>query len=348
MPLAALEASCSGASCSGEVVTTAAALEGIASEWQALWSRSRCAGPFQSPAWLLPWWTHLGGGGLDVAAIRRSGRLVALAPFFRYEGDGVPRLLPFGIGITDDGDALVEAAEGGEAAAAVIAALAAAAEGAAIELHELPPDSPLLAAPAPPGWTEEVVVESCSPVLALPPSMAALWERLPRKLARDLRQAQRRCAAAGTVRIERADVESCEAIFSALTALHARRWQERGEAGILADPAVQRFHRAALPWLAAAGILRLYALRLDGRIAAAFYGLACNGRHSAYLTGFDPGLARLSPGTVLLAHAIAEAIGEGLRSFDMLRGEERYKFAWGGVARPRYSRRLSPPMMPAR
>jgi CelD/BcsL family acetyltransferase involved in cellulose biosynthesis len=337
MSLAALEASCSG-----EVATSPAALERLCPEWLDLWSRSRCAGPFQSPAWLIPWWTHLGGGPLSVAAIRRGGRLSALAPFFRYEGDGAPRLLPFGIGITDDGDALFETAGDGEAAAAVIAALAEAAEGAAIELHELPPGSPLLTAPAPPGWTAEVAVESRSPVLALPSSMAALLQRLPRKLARDLRQAQRRCAAAGAIRVERADAASCDEIFSALTALHARRWQERGEAGVLADPAVQRFHRAALPRLAAAGILRVYALRLDGRIVAAFYGLACKGRHAAYLTGFDPGLARLSPGTVLLAHAIAAAIGEGLQSFDMLRGEESYKFAWGGVAQPRYRRRLSP------
>ena len=52
-----------------------------------------------------------------------------------------------------------------------------------------------------------------------------------------------------------------------------------------------------------------------------------------YITGFDKRYAALSPGTVIVAHAIREAIGNGYRVFDFLRGDEPYKFALGAELR---------------
>ena len=59
-----------------------------------------------------------------------------------------------------------------------------------------------------------------------------------------------------------------------------------------------------------------------------------------YIGGFDPSRARLSPGTIMIGHAIEEAIGAGARTFDFLRGREAYKYAWGAVDLPLYGRRL--------
>ena len=52
-----------------------------------------------------------------------------------------------------------------------------------------------------------------------------------------------------------------------------------------------------------------------------------------YLSGFDPGFAFESPGTILLAHMIEEAAREGRSEVHFLRGGEAYKYAWGGVDR---------------
>jgi len=269
-----------------------AALEALAPEWSALWERSPAATPVQSPLWLLPWWRHLGGGALIALALRQGGRLVALAPLFRPSG-GTP-LLPLGIGISDYLDVLLDP-DAVSASALLDHLVALARAGEAIELHELPPSSPLVGAPPPRGWRSEMSQQSACPGLSLPRG-GDLRHCLPRKAFRDWRQAQRRCAAAGEVAIETADAQTCETLFTALTRLHARRWCERGEAGVLADPAVQRFHRAALPGFAAAGLLRLYALRIAGRIVAVYYGMAAKGRHYAYLSGFDPDFERHSVG----------------------------------------------------
>jgi hypothetical protein len=52
-----------------------------------------------------------------------------------------------------------------------------------------------------------------------------------------------------------------------------------------------------------------------------------------YITGFDKRYATLSPGTVIIAHAIREAIRKGYRVFDFLRGDEPYKFSLGAKLR---------------
>ena len=50
---------------------------------------------------------------------------------------------------------------------------------------------------------------------------------------------------------------------------------------------------------------------------------------SSYLGGWDDRFARLSPGSLLMAHNIRYAIEHGFQVYDFLRGAEDYKFAFG-------------------
>jgi CelD/BcsL family acetyltransferase involved in cellulose biosynthesis len=83
-----------------------------------------------------------------------------------------------------------------------------------------------------------------------------------------------------------------------------------------------------------AGMLRLHLLRVGNSTAAAYYGFTAKHTAYAYLSGFDPEFAELSPGAQILAHAIEEAVREGAREFHFLRGGEAYKYAWGALDRP--------------
>jgi CelD/BcsL family acetyltransferase involved in cellulose biosynthesis len=102
---------------------------------------------------------------------------------------------------------------------------------------------------------------------------------------------------------------------------------------VLADPAVLAFHHESAPALLRAGLLRLEALHLRGRIAAVIHALLSPGRIHFYLNGFDPACGFESPGTILLGHMIETAWREGRREAHFLRGNERYKYAWGGIDR---------------
>ncbi|WP_206664388.1 GNAT family N-acetyltransferase [Dankookia rubra] len=331
-----------------EEVTDLPALERLQPEWDALWQAVPDATPFQSPAWLIPWWRHVGDGALLALALREGGRLVGLLPFYRYaRPEGTGRLLfPLGIATTDYLDALLLPSQA-PALAALGRHLALRADADAWEWPQLRAGSALLALPVPAGWTEEVAAADPCPCLALPERLDALATRISAKTLRDLRTVRRRAEQAGMLDWT-TEAAGIEAPFDALLRLHAARWATRGEGGVLADPAVQAMHRDALPALHRAGLLRFHVLRLDGEIVAVLYALVDPPGRAArriyfYLSGFDPALERLSPGMLLVGQAVEAAMAEGCVVADFLRGRERYKYFWGAEDQPTFRRRLVPP-----
>lgn len=304
-------------------------LAALESAWWDLWRRTPTATPFQSPAWLIAWRRIFAPGPLRVGAVFDGGQLVALFPFYEERSAAGSRLMPLGISVSDYLDILADPAR--PEALQSLAAFIGGRSWRCCSFEELPPSAFAASLPAPSDCSDLVERHSACPVLVL---------RGGRDLAgcapaRRRRQLRRACAAAarlGEARIERADQDS-ERFLAFAFSLHAARWRERGESGVLADEQVRRFHRAALPQLAAAGLARCYLLAMSGRVVAAYYGFLDRGRAFAYLGGFDPAVAEASPGAILIGHAIGEAIDEGAREFHFLRGREAYKYSWGATDR---------------
>jgi CelD/BcsL family acetyltransferase involved in cellulose biosynthesis len=334
---------------SAEILTTATALEDLGPQWERLWAHAPEATPFQSPRWLLPWWKHIGRGTLATIAIRcAAGELVALAPLYVYldPATGRRRLFPIGIATTDYLDVLVKPGWEERAMRCVVALLARRAEDwDVLEVPQLRRGAPLLGVAVPAGWRREMFEGAPSPVLTLTGSEAGAGPPIPRPMAQNLRCCRRRVARAGAVAYETADAQTIQAFLEALVRLHGRRWSERGSPGVLNDESVLASHREAAPLLQAAGLLRLHALRLDGEFIAVLYCLldtaqAHERRCYYYLGGFEPRLRALSPGTLLIAHAIEQAVAEGATAFDFLRGAEAYKYRWGAANQPMFTLRL--------
>lgn len=314
-------------------------------EWEALWRSAANATPFQSPAWLLPWWSVFGTHRPMIATLRDAARLIGVLPLYVLDEPPARKLLPLGAGVSDYHDVLL-APDAPPAATHWLlqAALAAADSDRVTEcaLLELPPHARLMTAAVPAGWKEEPGFQIPCPVLELPPSPDGLRACIPAGRLRDVRQYRHRAEREGGWSIETADLENVEELLSVLIRLHRQRWESRGEAGILADPRVAAFHYRAATELIGAGLLRFQAIRVRGSIAAAFYALLGDDGVMFYLSGFDPRLARLSPGTILLGHMIDQAVAEGRRKLHFLRGAESYKYAWGARDRMNTTRRLVP------
>jgi CelD/BcsL family acetyltransferase involved in cellulose biosynthesis len=119
------------------------------------------------------------------------------------------------------------------------------------------------------------------------------------------------------------DASRLGADLDTLFALHQARWRAEGVdafAGARGD-----FHRDFAAQALARGWLRLWFAELDGRPAAAWYGLRYGDVECYYQAGRDPALERLSIGFVVMVHSIREAIADGMREYRLLRGGERYK-----------------------
>jgi CelD/BcsL family acetyltransferase involved in cellulose biosynthesis len=123
---------------------------------------------------------------------------------------------------------------------------------------------------------------------------------------------------------------------------HAKRWRKRGLPGAFVGARSKAFHRDWAQTAAKAGWLRLGLLTVAGQPAGAIYAMAMGRATYFYQSGFVPGHSSLSPGTLLVAHTIREAIAEGRPTFDFMRGDEPYKRRWKPQSAVRNLRLLLP------
>jgi len=320
------------------VLTTVAELEVLEPEWEALWAADGWATPFQSAAWLLPWWRHVGEGELLVAAVRDgAGRLVGLLPMYVYaqpEG-GERHLLLLGAGTSDYLGGLFRREAEGDAELIAGVALA---ELMRMRgrwdrgiLHQLRAESPLL------GCARRARLR-VSRAEATSAVRVEGWARLPAKIRLNSGRYRRRAEARGRLEYGCAETEEeARRGFEELIALHGRRWQE---GGVLESAAVQEHHRESVGPLLQAGMLWMFRLTMDGRVMAVLYAMVDPAGHGAgrgrrmyaYLIGIEPEFGDVSPGTLLLAHAFDRCEREGVVWLDTLRGGEGYKQLWGAVA----------------
>ena len=288
----------------------------LQSTWWALWRADPRATPFQSPAWLVPWAEQFAGDDAWLLAI--GDPIAALLPIYRHK----ERWLLWGAGTSDWLDGVFSTRLDAEELRAGLAMLP-----GPLDLFQLPAGSPLLAAAKGRG----VATSDCCVGLALP-------AELPHNMAQNLAYYRRRAERELLSPPRRAGPE----IFDALVELHRHRWAERHDPGVLADPLVLAWHRAALPLLAAEDLLRLYVVERGDRPVGVLYMLSGESTASYYIGGFDPEFAGCGVGTILIGHAIAEAEREGREWFDFLRGEEPYKYHWGATNTPTYAALLEP------
>ena len=312
-----------------ETITDRGAFEALAPHWWALGRRCPSATPFQTPAWLLPWWRHFGQGELKVIMLWSGTGLAGIAPFYLEEGNS-PRLLPVGIALSDYLDLLIEPGREAEAAELIFQ------QAISIgwdnwEFEELRPGAQAAALPCPEAVANTIGAQSACPVISLNGG-DDLAGCVPARRRRQLRRAHAAAARRGPVVIETIS-RDMDDFLDQLFRLHGARWAARGEGGLVRDRSVRRFHREALAALSSAGLARCYRIRIGDGVAGCYYGMSDGRRAYAYLGGFDPGFGAESPGSILTGHAICEAIREGVAEFHFLRGREAYKYSWGAVDR---------------
>ena len=308
-------------------------LEAVGADaWDALHAETRLRSPFLAWTWQREWVAVFGEDRrLEVrGVVDGGGRLVALLPLV----ETVPGrwLLVGGADISDYLDLIALRDREDEAWAALLGSRAA--DRAVWELHAVPAASPTVSAmPAlavAAGLEVSTTLEERCPILALPDSWDALLASLSGKhrheISRKLRRFERE-APQGHVAWESTPAGIERRLEDFLT-LHRR--SREGKAKFM-DARMERFFRRTIPALAARGGARLAFLDLPDGPVASFVTLEWDGTVGLYNSGFHPDRAALSPGVVLLAHVIRDAIERGRRRFDFLRGEERYKYEFGPV-----------------
>ncbi|MFQ5896806.1 MAG: GNAT family N-acetyltransferase [Candidatus Methylomirabilia bacterium] len=300
--------------------------------WNGFLEQSAAPVPFLTWQWQSLWWKAFGHGrALSILQVADStGRPVGVLPLYEHT-PGAWQLVG-GVDVSDYLDLL--AVRGHEEASWAALLHYRAADSDAWDLHCLRAASltvsllPRLAPAA--GLSARIRREERCPVLALPDSWDGLLERLPGKdrheLKRKIRRLERQWPEA-RVRSHASPAGLQEAMTTFL-ALH--RKSGAGKRRFM-DQRMEEFFREVASSLVAKGWLRLWFLERDEAPVAAFLCLEFAGSVALYNSGFDPARAAFSPGIVLLCHVIRDAIDRRFARVDFLRGEERYKYAFGPV-----------------
>lgn len=306
-------------------------VDALAPAWDELAERTG-ASPFTRPGWVLPWFRAFGRGRLELHMVRRGGRLVAVLPLARRAGALVsptnfhtPHFGP----VAQDDDARAALAQGVLTQRAWAVSLGFLESGAG-HLGAFTSE----AAAARRRTVTRTVLRS--PSVELSGDLAGYRAHRRRSALADLRRRRRRLAERGEVRMRRvSDGPGASAVLRHGLELERLGWKgERGTA-VAQAPAVHRFYEHVAAWAAGRGWLSLYQLSLDERPIAFYFGVEHERTLHLLKGAYDPGLARLSPGQLLLEDVVADGFARGLARIELGGSPERYKLVWTGDVRER-------------
>lgn len=303
--------------------------DGIEKDWERILPSCSTNTMFVTPWWQRLWWSHFGGDSqLTILSVRNGRELLGIAPL--HTRDGVLSFLG-DTDLFDYHDFLVPLGNETVFYPALCDYLMGM-DWHTLELKSLPQDSPTLdllprlAEQA--GHVVEVADEDMAPVAPLPHSwddyLAGLRKKDRHELRRKLRRLEEADGACQYVCDNTGALDGCMQDF-----FHLLRASSPDKLKFL-TPERERFFLDIARELTPRGQFRLFFLEVNGVRAAACICFDYGESYLLYNSGYDPSYSALSVGLLNKALCIKEAIGEGRRSFDFLRGTERYKYELGG------------------
>jgi len=311
--------------------------------WNKLVEQSIADTPFSRYEYLSEWWKTLGGGEwnsveLVLVSAYENDQLVGIAPLFIAEYDGQQAVLLVGsIEISDYLDLIVREADLPLFLSGLIDFLASSLAGnwSALDWYNLPDNSltlPALKAESERrGWNYHEEIYRPTPRIALSGSFDDYLSRIDKKQRHEIKRKMRRAAESDlNVRFvlidQSADIEKeMNTFFDLMT-------QDPSKANFL-HPAMREQMSVTIRAAFDQNYLWLSFLEVDGVKVAS----SLNFDYKNKLYGYNSGVSRthmeLSPGWVLLGHVIQWCCENGRHEFDFMRGDEDYKYRFGGVNR---------------
>jgi len=168
--------------------------------------------------------------------------------------------------------------------------------------------------------------------ITLPESWESYLAQLSENERTKLAYRTRRLEKAHVVRFRRCSEEAeLPTCLETLFQLHKKRWQLRGQAGSFASEGRRKFYGLMARSFLARQWLEFWLLELNGRTVAAQFGFRYGDTFYILQEGFDPEYSTDSVGNVLRGHVLGQLIGEGVRHYDFLAGQEASKKRWGAL-----------------
>jgi CelD/BcsL family acetyltransferase involved in cellulose biosynthesis len=321
-----------------ERVHTTEQFAAMRDEWNALLRQSHSNCVFLTHEWLFTWWKHLAGHRkLYIVTVRDAGRLIGVLPACLRNPQYtrmIPRIVEFlGSGVigSDYLDIVAEAGREDDVLDGIAHQLAS--TGLMLQFGQLRRGSCLTSRLADAlgqrKWSVAGVKTNVCPFIPLEGEtwdtyLATLGSSQRYNFLRRLRNFEK----SDGFRFER------ETPLSVIIDLHKKRWgASAGLSEAFQTPQIVAFHREFTGLARKLGWLRLLSIWSGDQPAAALYGLTYARVFYFYQSGFDLAFAKQSAGLVMMGLGIRSAIEEHAAEYDLLHGDEEYKFHWASSTR---------------
>jgi CelD/BcsL family acetyltransferase involved in cellulose biosynthesis len=324
--------------------TTFKTLAPLAQSWNKLVENSVTNAPFLRYEYLSTWWETRGGGEwpsdstLAVITAHSQDELVGIAPLFiTTNRDGQTALMLLGsIEISDYLDVIVSPAHH---QAFFIEMLAWVKEQQptwqVLDWYNLPQFSPTLATlrtiSLEKGWEHSESTYQPCPAIPLPGDFETYLNGLDKKQRHEIRRKIRRAEESGRG-VRWYIVQNAGQVDSEMDHFMALMAHDPEKAAFLTPPMRLQMKKSAMAAFEN-GYLQLAFLEVDGEKACGYLNFDYDNKIWVYNSGLDRKFMDLSVGWVLLGYLLEWANQNKRSEFDFLRGDEDYKFKFGG--RPR-------------
>lgn len=187
----------------------------------------------------------------------------------------------------------------------------------------------------PSAWKLEQRVATVCPYVELPNSVEDFRKKLGGIFRKNMRRQMRNLAKKYGIGFKTyADFPSIEEAFDVFFDLHQRRWRAKGKPGRFFFN--KDFHKAVARDFADKQWLSMYFLTANDEPVACIYSFDYAQKNYFYQSGFDPRFGAYGVGTLLSMYAIETSIQKGLKEYDFMRGDERYKRHWPSKVRSNF------------
>ena len=303
----------------------------IRPQWQELLGRSAVNNLYITPAWQELWWSAFQDGA-SLAGFYLTddrGDVAAIASLSR-SGD---RYSLVGSSDTFDYNDFIIAKGLEERFYPALLDTIGANGGRHLDLFSIGEDSPTLAMlpelARARGYAVDIAEEDVAPRLMLAGTWDEYLSGLSKKDRHELRRKLRRLE--GHANWRWYCVSDAAAVASRMDDfLDLMRRSDDAKAEFLTDERAA-FFRDMAATTAAAGVLRLFFMEMDGKPVAASLCLDYDDVRMLYNSGHDPEYRYYSVGLLLHSLCLRDALEKGYRCFDFLRGNEPYKYRLGGA-----------------
>jgi CelD/BcsL family acetyltransferase involved in cellulose biosynthesis len=294
------------------------------SAWAELAARTQ-APPYMHPGWLRCWWPAFGTGELEVRALWKAGRLTAVLPLGRRRGQlestANYHTPVFGIVAEDQAAAASMARELFRDAPAQVSLTTAAPEAATLRVCQ---DAAQEA-----GFRVVSRPHLLSPYVELDYGWNEYKRDLHSHLLRNLRRGRKQLEEQGPLVMEIVTGGAMlEERLDQAMQVEASGWKGKTGTAIQSRPHTRWFYREMARWAAERGLLRLYLLRLSGRVLTMCLTLQQHGVCYMLKGGYDEAFKRYSPGNILTEALIEDCANRGITRVEMNGEADPYKMNW--------------------